>query len=181
VKHLRFVATVVLSTFIACSLVSTGYAQQAAGPKPPDQLAPAPATFKLTVVLSRVNGEKRVANLPFVMILTAGDRSSVQMSSQVPIPTVTDGKSGYTYQNVGTNMTASVSLREGGAYLVNLTVSDSQVLSDSSGTGPSGRVQSFTTSTPLVLRDGGSIQFNAATDKTTGDVVKVDVTLNVIK
>jgi len=181
VKHLRFVATVVLSTFIACSLVSTGYARQAAGPKPPDQLAAAPATFKLTVVLSRVNGEKRVANLPFVMILAASDRSSVQMSSQVPIPTITEGKSGYTYQNVGTNMNASVSPREGGAYLVNLTVNDSQVLSDTNGTGLSGRIQSFTVQSPLVLKDGGSIQFNAATDKTTGDVVKVDVTLNVIK
>jgi hypothetical protein len=180
VKHLRFVATVVLSTFIACSLVSTGYAQQTAGPKPPDQLAAVPPAFKLTVVLSRVNGEKRVANLPFVLILTSSDRSSVQMSSQVPMPTLVEGKNGYTYQSVGTNITASVSLREGGAYLVNLTVNDSQVLSDSNGAGP-GRLQSFTVQTPLVLRDAGSIQFNAATDKTTGDVVKVDVTLNVIK
>ncbi|HEX5068814.1 MAG TPA: hypothetical protein VFV78_01260 [Vicinamibacterales bacterium] len=179
-KKPRFVTSLVLPAVMACGLVSPAYAQQA-GPKP---LEPAPQSFKLTVVLSRVNGEKRVANLPFVMIVTTGDRASVQMSSQVPLPTVTEGgKSSFTYQNVGTNMTAGVSVREGGLYLVNLTVNDSQVLSDNNGNGAgaTGRTQSFTVQAPLVLKDGGSIQFNAATDKTTGDVVKVDVTLNVIK
>lgn len=183
-KRLRLVAAVVLSTFIACTLVSTGYAQ-GAGPKPGEQLRPADPILKITVVLSRVNGEKKIANLPFVLLVTPnGGPTTVQMSSQVPIPitTVNEGKSvsSYQYQNIGTNMNVQASPLEGGAFSISLSVNDSQVLADSGTTGV-GRMQSFTSSTKITLKDGGTIQYNAATDKMTGDVVKVDVTLNVIK
>jgi len=184
VKHLRLVAAVVLSTFIACSLVSTGYAQQGGGStRPGEQLQPAPSMLKVTVILSRVNGDKRIANLPFVLLVTPKEpATTVQMSSQVPIPTMVEGKAGYSLQMIGTSMNASASPLEGGAFIISLSVNDSQMLSETApGGGGSGRMQSFSAQTRLVLKDGGTIQYNAATDKTTGDVVKVDVTLNVIK
>ena len=37
------------------------------------------------------------------------------------------------------------------------------------------------TTTPIILRDGQSTQFTTATDKLTGEVVRVDVTLSVVK
>ena len=187
-KRLRTVAAVVLSTVIACSLVSTGHAQQpqpAGGSRPAGTLQPAEPILKITVVLSRVNGEKKIANLPFVLLVTPnGGPTTVQMSSQVPIPitTVNDGKSvsSYQYQNIGTNMNVQASPLEGGAYNISLSVNVSQELAPAEGFS-TGRTQSFTSSTRITLKDGGSIQYNAATDKMTGDLVKVDVTLNVIK
>jgi hypothetical protein len=173
-KRLRFVAAVVFSTFIACSLVSTGYAQQAPA-------TTAPVMLKVTVVLSRVNGDKKIASLPFVLMVTKGQSSQVQMSSEVPIPTYTDGKSGYSYRSIGTNIMASGNHIDGGLYDIGLSISDSQMLITESTTNGPGRVQNFTSTPHLLLRDGGTVQYAAATDKATGDVVKVDVTLNVIK
>jgi hypothetical protein len=176
-KRLRFVAAVVFSTFIACSLVSTGYAQQAAA----SGAAVSPAMLKITVVLTRVNGDKKIASLPFVLMVTKGQPTQVQMSSEVPIPTYTDGKSGYTYRSIGTSMSAYGNQMDGGLYDIGLSISDSQMLvTESTSNGP-GRVQNFTSTPHLLLRDGGTVQYAAATDKATGDVIKVDVTLNVIK
>jgi len=42
-------------------------------------------------------------------------------------------------------------------------------------------IQSFRANESLLLRDGQSLQFTTATDKVTGDVMKVDVTLTVVK
>jgi hypothetical protein len=42
-------------------------------------------------------------------------------------------------------------------------------------------LRSFSTSNEVVLKDGQTAQFTAAADKTTGEVMKVDVTLTVEK
>jgi hypothetical protein len=42
-------------------------------------------------------------------------------------------------------------------------------------------VRTFRTTNQLVLRDGQSSEFTAATDKVTGEVIKATVTLTVIK
>jgi hypothetical protein len=41
--------------------------------------------------------------------------------------------------------------------------------------------RSFRSSNVVVLKDGQSTEFAAATDKISGEVVKVDVTLTVVK
>lgn len=175
-KHLRFVSALLL----VGTLVLAQGAVKAQG-RPDAGTNTAPATLKVTVVLSRSNGEKKISNLPFVLLVTADERpTTVQMSSSIPIPTVSEGKSGYSYQQIGTNMSASAKAMDGGQYVVNLTVTDSQMLTDANTPAP-GRVQNFTSSPRLVLHDGSTIQYAAATDKMTGDVVKVDVVLNVIK
>ena len=43
------------------------------------------------------------------------------------------------------------------------------------------RTQSFTSSVRLPVKDGQTVTYNAATDKLTGDLVRVEVTLNVLK
>lgn len=147
------------------------------------------ATLKLTVVISRFSGEKKIGNLPFVLLLTpAEDRTTVQMSSSVPVPQTIgkDGLQSFSYQNIGTNISASAGKEiTGGQYVVSLNISDSQMLSDaaapSEATKGLMRMQSFSSGVRLPLRDGQTITYNAATDKLTGDLVKVEVTLNVLK
>jgi hypothetical protein len=195
VKHLRLIATVVLGTFIACSMVSTGHAQQQAAATPTPTPTPVvTTTLKLTVVISRFSGDKKTGSLPFVlMVIPAGDSTSIQMGGSVPLYMSTtvdkDQKAvtSWTYQPIGTRITATAGrggANDAGQFSVTLTVDDSQLASDTSDAGSSsrpGRIQNFTSMSRLLLRDGQTVQYIAATDKTSGEVAKLDVTLNVIK
>lgn len=155
-----------------------------------EQAKPSPQTLQLSVVISRFTGDKKIGSLPFVLVLTSGTAgtrpTTVQMGSEVPVPssTLTDGKlvSSYRYQQVGTNISAfSDSVYEGGRHNINLSITDSQVLSDMGAKDAPPRFQTFKVSNNLILRDGQTIQFVAATDKASGEVAKVDVTLTVLK
>ena len=145
-------------------------------------------TLKVTVVIARYSGAKKIGNLPFVLLLTPTDeRTSVQLSSSVPIPDsiAKDGAQSFHYQNVGTSITASSGKELApGQYMVSLTINDSQVLSDAVATEATKgltRTQNFTSSVRLPMRDTQTVTFDAATDKLTGDLVRVEVTLNVLK
>lgn len=180
-KNLRLVSAMLLCGVLVASAVGVRAEPAGQTPRTDDVSRLAPPTVRVTVVLSRVNGEKKIANLPFVLMITADERpTQVQMSSEVPIPVVVDGKSSFQYRSIGTNMNATAKPLDGGQFIVALQISDSQMLSDAPAPAQ-GRVQNFSSSPRLVLRDGQTIQYAAATDKTTGDVVKVDVTLNVVK
>jgi hypothetical protein len=86
----------------------------------------------------------------------------------------------YQYRNVGTNMACGANQLEDGRFRLFLTVNDSSVMSSKDASGyPS--FQSFTTQNYLILRDGQTAQYIAATDKVTGEVTKVDVTVTVLK
>ena len=159
-----------------------------------------PVTLKLTVVISRFNGEKKVGSLPVLLMAVAGsapdrdgEQTQLQTGARVPVPSTTFSsekavpQTSYNYQQFGTNISASGRAIDATTYSVGLTVTDSQLLSDSPEQAQYAqgvrlpRYQSFTSSNRLILRDGQTVQYTAATDKTSGEVIKLDVTLNVIK
>jgi len=183
VKRLTVIIALLLCATVAIpatpALVQTPAPAAAQGPM---------ATLKLTVVISRFSGEKKIGNLPFVLLLTPTDSgTTVQMSSSVPVPesVAKDGVQSYTYRTVGTNISASSKESPFGQYLVNLSISDSQMLSDalapSEATKGLMRPQQFSSTVRLPLKDAQTVSYNAATDKLTGDLVRVEVTLNVLK
>ena len=169
------------------------------------QSAVVPVTLKISIVISRYNGEKKVGSLPFqVMVIPGtnadrdGEQTSLQTGARVPVPqttfmaTATGGaptqpQTSYQYQQFGTQISASARALDATTFNVGLNVTDSQLLSDSPDQAQyaSGvrlpRYQSFTSNNRLILRDGQTLQYTAATDKTSGEVIKLDVTLNVIK
>jgi hypothetical protein len=207
VKNLRFVSVLVFGTAMILSVPAGGtlfaadrlaVAEQAA--------AVAPVTLRLSVVISRFDGDKKVGNLPFVLMIVPspvpaptddprgirdGDQTSLQMGSDFPVPstTVTDGKTvaSITYRSLGTNITAAGRMLDEGRFNVSISVQDSQLMSEpmpgsAAGRGDSvPRFQNFRSQNRLILRDGQTVQYTAAADKVSGEVVKVDVTLNVIK
>ena len=160
-----------------------------------------PVTVKLTVVISRFNGEKKVGSLPFMVMVVPGsgpdrdgEQTALQTGARVPVPSTTIGQgeratptTSYQYQQFGTNIAAQARTLDATTYNVNLSVTDSQLLSDSPEQAQYAqgvrlpRYQSFTSNNRLILRDGQTVQYTAATDKTSGEVIKLDVTLNVIK
>ena len=186
----------VVAVLLSAILIATGVAPiQARNERPAasvDQAGAAGTTLKVTVVLSRFAGEKKTLSLPFVLMVVAGDErpTTVQMSSEVPVPStsIADGKSvvSYQYRPLGTNIQMFAKALDGGVFNVSMNLSDSQVLLAEAGAVSDSlkglpRFQSFSSSPRLLLRDGQTIQYAAATDKVSGDVVKVDVTLNVVK
>jgi hypothetical protein len=144
--------------------------------------------LKLTVVITRHQGERELIRLPYELTVYPGERTSLTMQLEVPVPTSTTGPAGevtsYQYRRAGTSITAGATALEGGRFQVQLTVDESRVLEPSVAAGgkPSlGRFSSFQSSTPLLLQDGQTQQYTAATDPVSGEVARISVTLNVIK
>lgn len=161
-------------------------------------------TLKLTVVISRFQDDKKTGSLPFILMVVPGrivdtkegpvgvdgDETSLQMGAEVPVltgPRNNQTMPSYQYRSLGTSISANAKVVDDTRFSVMLNVTDSQIMSDvgpggaSQGLDMTPRFQSFKSTNRLLLRDGQTVQFTAATDKSSGEVVKLDVTLNVIK
>jgi hypothetical protein len=169
-------------------------------PAPPAIVKPAepPVTpLKVQVVISRFEAEKKLSSLPYTLSVNAGSRATLRMGAKVPVimmmtatnvPKDVPQVGPVQYQDVGTDIDCSVSRpQDDGRYRLEITISDTSVYGDAPATAggkpapgnPSFR--SFRASDSLVLKDGQTAQFTTATDKVSGEIVKVDVTLTVVK
>lgn len=156
--------------------------------------------LKLQIVLSRYQGEKKISSVPYQVWLTTAESlgsavTRLRMGLQVPVPTTTFGAVGaggvntvpissYTLKDVGTNIDCSATPGvEAGVYRISMTIADSAVttskVGDSSTATPTFR--NFSTTVNILLRDGQTGQVTSATDPVNGEVLKIDVTLNVLK
>ena len=147
------------------------------------------ATLRVQLVIARFQGEKKLASLPYTFVVTAGgNRARMRMGVDTPIPTTTTssetGKAltTYQYKNVGTNIDCSALDRGDGHYQLSIGVENSSALT---GVGASVEgvplFRRFETNLDPLMRDGQSVQTVASTDPVTGEVVKIDVTLNVVR
>ena len=167
--------------------------QPPGGPK-----IPAPIPLKVTVVLSRYQGDKRVSSMPYVLGVMAsgwgpGPKTALRMGVEVPVAQTritTDGKPGpvssYSYRDVGTNIDCSAVDSGGGAYSLNITVEDSSIQGDTGDKTPkiardTPIFRRFNASFSMLLRDGQTMQYTSATDPVTGEVMKIDITAAVMK
>jgi hypothetical protein len=161
------------------------------------------ATLRVQLVITRFQGEKKLASLPYTFVVTAGgNRARMRMGVDTPIPTTTTSSdtlkalTSYQYKNVGTNIDCIAFDRKDGLYQLSIGVENSSALAlekgPSGAVNPGGpRVDANPTGIPLfrrfetnldpLMRDGQSVQTVAATDPVTGEVVKIDVTMNVVK
>ncbi len=188
---MRVMAAMVLVSALVLSGAGRVQAQQAGRAGAETTVTPVPLVpLKVTVTIARFEGDKKTASLPFVLWVNTGDQGNIQMGSDVPVPQVTfssskDGVSvpatSFSYRSVGTNITCTAKALNDGLYRLSLEVNDSQVFRQSTPGALGPIFQSFRSTNSPILRDGQSVQFAVATDKTTGEVVKLDVMLNVVK
>lgn len=160
-----------VAAVLMVAMLTTGAIAQAPG-KP---LTP----LKIQVTISRYEGDKKVSSLPYILAVTANGPQgvSMRMGAEVPVPS---GPGVINYRSVGTNIDCSAASVDEGRFTVRLTVNDSSIMERrSSDAAPT--LRSFSTSNEVVLKDGQTAQFTAAADKTTGEVMKVEVTLTVEK
>jgi hypothetical protein len=170
-------------------------------PAPPPQQVPIP--LRVQVVISRFQGEKKIASAPYLLAVTGapapagrGELARLRIGTEVPVSTLppapsADGKApaapGIQYRPVGTNIDCTVRKVDDASFEVQLTIEQSSVLDDQQKLQTSRAVpgapafRSFRFTNSAILRDGQTTQFTNAADALTGEVVRIDVTLNVVK
>jgi type II secretory pathway component GspD/PulD (secretin) len=160
---------------------------------PPSPPPPAPRELKMTqltlqVVVSKHQGDKKVSSVPYSLSVVANSNrsGSLRLGSRVPI--VTQAGTGAVvsniqYADVGIGIDCNALSAEEGRYRLDLTVEDTSVVAEPpAGVSRDQPVfRNFKASEAILLRDGQSAQFTAATDKLTGEVTRVEVTLTVGK
>lgn len=171
---------------------------QAQGPAPQQKAEPAVVPLKVTVVMTRYKSDKAqtvVSRLPFELWVNTGSSATIRLGSDVPVPTITmvqgegaDKKStpvaSFNYRPIGTSVTVNAHDHGEGRYRLDVSIDDSQILpaaTDPDLGGPRTAFQSLRTATQPILRDGQTVQHSLATDRMTGDVTKIELTLNVVK
>jgi Flp pilus assembly secretin CpaC len=161
---------------VAAALMITTLAATALAQNQPNRpLTP----LKVQVVISRYEGDKKVSSFPYILAVTANHPQGVnlKMGSQVPVPVSADS---IEYKNVGTNIDCSATSTDDGRFQLQVNIEDSSVAERRNSDFPP-TLRSFSASNMVVLKDGQTAQFSAAADKTTGEVVRVDITMTVEK
>lgn len=129
--------------------------------------------------------------MPYALTMNAGGHANIRMGTKTPIMMLSmsngpkDAPVGgpIQYQDVGTNIDCSTTEVEGGRYALTISVDDSSVYPDDQAGAAKGNpsFRSFRVGNTMVLKNGETGQFTSATDKVSGETVKVDVTLTVVK
>jgi hypothetical protein len=202
-KALRTLGT---ATLMAAAFGGPAAAQEQPA-LPPPNTSPSPAVsaknlvpLKVQVVVSRYQGEKKTSSLPYTLSVNNDHMlSRLRMGSKVAVltlprpPGAAEDKNvppgSFTYQDVGTNIDCFALSTDDGRFRIEITIQDTSVYSQGQP-NPQGETptlkdiptfRTFTSSQTLILRDGQTTQFTTATDRVSGEVTKVDVTLTVVK
>jgi hypothetical protein len=162
--------------------------------------------LRVQLVISRYDGDKKISSQPYTLSVNAGRPVGVppipvhvarlRMGAEVPVSNVVaaspDAKAASAggpvqYKAIGTNIDCFAFIQDDARYRLEITIEDSSVYASdrvvpgtvASRTTPVFR--SFKLTNEVILEDGQSSQFTAATDKISGELVKVDVTMNVAR
>jgi hypothetical protein len=147
----------------------------------PEPVRAAPAV-RLQVVLSRFNGDKRIANQPYHLVAVGNGRPQVlRIGAEVPIAGAAGTKDNPNYKSVGTNILATVTVQDDGRYLVGIDAESSSPYADDQKQAGRPAFRSYKLNGTAYLRDGQTAELAVATDSLTGEVIRMEVTLTAMK
>lgn len=189
------------SRYVLCVAAILAFACAAPRAQAQDTAQKKVTPLKVQVVISEFDGEKKVGSLPYVFYVMADsprdDTTSVRMGLRVPIRTGGSPQPGatyqYQYQDVGTDLDCHARSLADGSFGLVLSINRSSVYSAGADEGKDGKtggvyippdqliVQQFRTGTQVFIKDGQTVQSSLAADPINGHVLKVDVTVNVVK
>jgi hypothetical protein len=194
-----FIRAVAVFFLAVSAAVAQGETQT---PSTPPKIAGDPnrvLPVRVQVVVARYQGDKRISSMPYTMSVNAIPTRGVgqiRIGADIPIsmglmPPPADGKQaiatpGISYEQIGTQIDCRVTPTDDGRYVLELTVSEKSVYPNGEGPNvsrPAGNppFRSFRTNNTMILKDGQSAEFAAAGDRLTGEIIRVDATLNVLK
>lgn len=184
-------------------LLATGSPSHAQERPPSPPLAPATrppiVPLEVQVVISRYQGEKLTGRVPYMLAVNANSQSSqLNMGAEVPVPTGPRSDKGsadggeairavqsFNYRSVGTSIECHAVTVDEGLFELLIAVDESTVLTGTDAKLPDNTdvpvFRSFKSRNRLLLRDGQTRQYSAATDRVTGETVRVEVTLKLVK
>lgn len=185
------------------SLTPLGRAQDKpkAEEKPRSEAPSTPA--KVLIVFTEYDGDKKVKSLPYTLYINAPDApelgpgtwARLRIGSRVPVYTSASTEN-TTYIDVGTNIDARAAHTGGGRFLLYLNLDRSWVDGDATlammksdsapPDGPAGRfrkpvIRQFKSELDLKIREGQVVESTMATDPFSGKVLKVEVSVSVVK
>lgn len=149
---------------------------------------------KLQVVLNEYDGEKKVASLPYSILVNAESgaaaySSYTRVGVRVPVPAV--GKDGQTtFVDVGSNIDCGVRADDDGRFTVRLNFERSSLYFQGRG-DEKGALKTAETGQPYIptiraqsllpVKDGQTLEALVAADPLNGHVFRMTLTLNVQK
>jgi hypothetical protein len=182
-------------------LAPVGWAQDKpkADEKPKSEAQTTPV--KVLILFTEYEGDKKVKSLPYTLYVNAPDSGQLtpgwtrlRIGNRVPVYT---GKDQFSYFDVGTNIDARAAHTGGDRFLLNLNLERSSVEGDvlvpmqkppetnvpdpHSGSFREPVVRQFRSELDLKLREGQTLESTMATDPVSGKVLKVEVSLAIVK
>lgn len=179
--------TICASALFLCVVVPASSLTAQDKPGARQEYTPLPvASLKVQLVLGRYQGEKRISSMPYTLQLTANERetTNLRMTTDVPVP---NPGGGFNYRSVGTNIDCRALTASDGLYRIHVTLNDTSIrVSErkdevAASVIPPPSIRSFTANFTILLRDGQTAQYTSATDPASGEVLKVDATLTLMK
>ena len=158
--------------------------------------------LSVDVTVTRYQGEKKISSMPYMLAVNANKLGQagpalLRMGAKVPVPSVaaptanasgaagTTPPASFNYQDIGTNIDCTAKIVDEG-FELRMSVSDTSVYTNiqDKATPTVGNIpvfRSYQSTNTLVLKDGQSREFTAATDRVSGEVIRIAVTLRVVK
>jgi hypothetical protein len=189
-----------VSAFAAFALVA---GPEAVDAQSASRQASDPVPVKVDVVISRHKGDALVSSLPYSLYVRADERGGsarVRMGVDVPVgstmvtrgPSESGGQQSTTssskpeYRYVGTSVDCRVTTTDAGLRVF-VNIQDSSIHTTAGETMPTTMdanamaFRTFSLSNELQMQSGETREFGVATDKITGETVKVNVTVNIVR
>jgi|HubBroStandDraft_1064217.scaffolds.fasta_scaffold04153_5 hypothetical protein len=152
--------------------------------------------LKIQVVITEFDGTQKISSLPYTLYTVATGfqnrrgRDNLRFGVRVPIATDSSGK--ISYEDVGTNIDCGAIMLSDAQYSMEFVVDRSSIVNPSTGkeidwkagqanVGTPPMLRQFRDQFVVVMRDGQTTEGVSAADPATGHLLKVEVTLNVVK
>ncbi len=188
VRSTHFLAMALLS-----SLASSAWLTAAEPATTADETKPL-IPVKLQVVFTEYEGAKKLTSLPYILTCViggvSGSHAKLRMGMNVPIETG-GPQTIVQYQDVGTDIDCSGHPLGDGRFTIEFSMRRSFVYMPNGDAAAPTSGQSdvslrpilgnFQSSFTVLLRDGQTTQATLATDPQSGRVLKIDITLTVVK
>ena len=163
--------------------------------------------LSVDIVVSRFQGDKKVSSLPYTLAVNANELAGnsvggagiaqLRMGANVPVPTlvapkdIVAGPAGpmpgpVNYQDIGTSIDCNAQRMKDGGFQLRISVQDTSVYTNiqdktTPTVGEMPVFRKFSSTNMLVMKDGQTREFTAATDRVNEEVVRIAVTLRVVK
>jgi hypothetical protein len=154
--------------------------------------------LKVVLVFEEFEGQNKVVSLPYSFYVNANDSdhrpASIRSGLRVPVSVgANSDKNTIQYQDVGASMDCTAETPEPGLFELQLSVQRSWLFTPDEnkgsanpsnavlGAGGNPIIQQFSSFYRLAMHDGQTVEASTATNPINGRVMKVLVTMNVVK